>query len=690
MKNTLGVITLNLLLAGCFSACGKQPQAAEENGARVALLSNHWNTSTSNRTIAELDGRNWSGPLPALEDITKGFSIRFNADFSIPNRDRCLLQIPGVLDVCLRQHNPLDRDKQNYPAFKMADGSVPVLEAVISLKTPMEGKVEKMPVGIPLAMLESPLGRHDVLLNFTGARWTMYVDGQLLDNDFPLGYPLAEQMDKWEINPDFVSKAELVYPAVAPVRKEGTVRGDGSQVQFWTPAGHNTWVGDVVSLYHKDTYHLFYLYDRRGHQSKLGRGGHYFEHLSTKDFKHWTEHEAAVPVEEQWETFGTGTPFVYDDKLCISYGYHTTRIYPREQTTLPELYEYLDKKGHTGAFDRHQMRGVAAGASYSVSEDGVHFAKTGVLFHPCENPSIYVDPEGRLKMLANYGAQGTWASDSVNGGWHCLNENFPLGGDCTFFFHWGDYDYIIGGFTRLWSKRAEQPDSAYKDMVASGVDFYNGLCVPTISRIFDNRYVMAGWMWMKAWGGPLVIHELVQLPDGRIGTKWMDELVLVTLNRKVAVEASSNQAQNIPCRSFLLTFDVNPTAADGRLSVCLLPSADKALQDACEWRLDNKRRRAQYSFVTARADCDEKTLREGGAPQSGRNYAIEQLPDTDGPFTVRMLVKASDKFDGTMVDTEIAGKRTMISYREKLFVDRLQFACDKMEITNLKVVPLAE
>ena len=57
---------------------------------------------------------------------------------------------------------------------------------------------------------------------------------------------------------------------------------------------------------------------------------------------------------------------------------------------------------------------------------------------------------------------------------------------------------------------------------------------------------------------------------------------------------------------------------------------------------------------------------------------------------MRMLVKASDKFDGTMVDTEIAGKRTMISYREKLFVDRLQFACDKMEITNLKVVPLAE
>ena len=88
----------------------------------------------------------------------------------------------------------------------MADGSVPVLEAVITIKTPMEGKAEKMPIGIPLAMLDNPLGRHDILLNFTGAKWTMYVDGQLLDNDFPLGYPVAEQMNQWEINPDFVSR----------------------------------------------------------------------------------------------------------------------------------------------------------------------------------------------------------------------------------------------------------------------------------------------------------------------------------------------------------------------------------------------------------------------------------------------------------------------------------------------------
>ena len=126
------------------------------------------------------------------------------------------------------------------------------------------------------------------------------------------------------------------------------------------------------------------------------------------------------------------------------------------------MHKYLNKNGHTNTFQRHNISEVAAGSSYSVSSDGIHFQKTGILFHPCENPSIYIDPRGKLKMLANYGSKGTWTSDSVAGGWHCINENFPLGGDCTFFFHWGNYDYIIGGFTHLWSKQTTLPDSTYQ------------------------------------------------------------------------------------------------------------------------------------------------------------------------------------------------------------------------------------
>lgn len=687
MKRNLLTAGLCLLIAGGMVSC---EQVKEQEGSRVELLNNSWKLTLPEDAWSELNREVPEQTLSACPDMEKGFSICCKLNLAAPTFDRHLLEIPEVLDVCLKQHNPLNRDRQNYPAYRMKDGSVPVLEAGLTLKSPIDGREERMTVGFPLAMLSQPFGEHELVLNFSGTRWTMFVDGELVDNDFPIGYPVAEKMKNWKMDTSFVSCAELFYPAIQPERKSGMSAGVKPQIQYWTPTGHNAWVGDVVSLYYQGRYHLFYLYDRRGHQSKFGKGGHYFEHLSTADFRHWTEHEAAVPIDEQWETFGTGTPFVWNNQLCISYGYHTTRIYPREQTTLPAMYEYLEKNGYTGSFDRHELPGVAAGSSYSVSDDGIHFRKTGTLFHPCENPSIYVDPHGKLKMLANYGARGTWTSDSISGGWHCLDENFPLGGDCTFFFHWGDYDYIIGGFTRLWSKKTAQPDSAYQDLVAAGLDFYNGMSVPTIAEIPNGRFLMAGWLWMKAWGGPLVIHELVQHPDGRIGTKWMDELLPVT-GQSQTVAADEEIVDQLPSTSFLLTLDVVPQNKDYRLGLSLLPSSEMGCQDACTWSIDGASQRAQYSG-TAGPDWAnrERSLREGGAPQQCRNYAIENLIDTDKPFTVRMVVKGSDKFDGTVLDTEIAGKRTMISYREKLTVERLKFHTEHVSLQNIKIAPLAD
>ena len=656
--------------------------------ARIELLSNSWTMVDNADPVSVLDRSRISEFLPVTVDIRNGFTVSFKAQFQEPTQERRILEIPGVLEVNLRSHNPLDRDRQNYPAYPMSDGSVPVIEAVLYLVSPVDGNVSPMPVGIPLAMLDIPFGKHDVALNFDGVRWTMYVDGHLLDNDFPFGYPDVEKLKSWNIDPEFVTDAEIRFPA-SDFRRVATVK-NSAPVQYWSPFGHNSWVGDVVSLFYDNTYHLFYLYDRRGHQSKLGRGGHYFEHLSTKDFIHWTEHEAAVPIEEQWETFGTGTPFVADGKLCISYGYHTTRLFPREQTTLPEMFDYLERHGHAGTFNRQGMNGIAAGSSYSVSEDGVNFKKTGMLFHPCENPSIYIDPQGKLKMLANYGAKGTWAADSVNGNWRCVNKDFPSGGDCTFFFNWGDYDYIIGGFTNLWSRKSDDEDKSYRNVVASGEDFYNGLCVPSVTKIFDNRYVMAGWTWLKAWGGLLVIHELVQFQDGRIGTKWMEELMPAVSGKSMDIPSHTDVITTLPVSSFILTFDVVPgVSPENSLTINLFPEINRGVQNSFEWRVFEGGGRAQYSRTGIKSSR-EKSLREGGEPHRGGNYAIENLINTDKPFKVRMIVKYSQKYDGSIVDTEIAGSRTMVTYREKLKTGRMQFCTNGMTVSNVRLTPLAE
>ena len=76
-------------------------------------------------------------------------------------------------------------------------------------------------------------------------------------------------------------------------------------IQYWTPTGTNSWVGDVTLVNFKDRLHVFYLYDERHHQSYGGRGGHIFKHLSSPDLQTWEEHPIAVGKDEEWEWIGT-------------------------------------------------------------------------------------------------------------------------------------------------------------------------------------------------------------------------------------------------------------------------------------------------------------------------------------------------------------------------------------------------
>lgn len=650
----------------------------------LQLLTLLWFFNPSQPALSTLTAEKPQATFAAPANADHGFTIRFTVDLNKVRGERSVLEIPGVLDVRLLEQGSSDRNRQNYPAFRMPDGSLPVLEATLTLHSTEHPDWKTMTIGIPLAMLKEPKAPHEVVLQFTGVRWTLYVDGRLLDNDFPFGYPRMGEKPSWRLDPEHVKTASLYVPAIELQVKKAETPEVASTVQYWTPPGHNSWVGDVVTCFHGGRYHVFYLYDRRHHQSKFGCGAHYFEHLSTRDFRTWTEHEAATPLEEQWECIGTGTPFAFDGKLHLSYGLHTTRVYPKERTTLPLQWEYLKSHGRTRGFARDAAPGFPAGSTYAVSTDGVsHFRKSHVLFHPCENPSVYVDPDGRLRMMANYGSNGIWASDAIDGGWHCVNPGFPPGGDCTFFFRWGKFDYIIGGFKNLWSKPAEAPISAYVDVVARGQDFYDGLGVPAITEVPGGRFLMAGWLAVRGWGGTLVFRELIQSPDGRIGSKWLEEVTpKAGPPRRLAETLSETAAFPSGDRPFLLTFDVQPAQAGGRLGVSFLPGQGE--QAGCELQVRPADRRAQFGAAQANAFAPrEKSLREGGGPQ-----AIENLIAVDRPFSVRVIVKGDDKLGGSLVDAEIAGSRTMISYRPDLSVRRLAFRVEGLELKNIQIAPL--
>ena len=97
---------------------------------------------TAQPSMIELSSLSWQfntdrQPAPAEfaapANTTNGFTVKLTVDLKKFDGKKTIVEIPEVLKVRLRQHDPLERKWQNYPAFKMPDGTVPVLEATIVL-----------------------------------------------------------------------------------------------------------------------------------------------------------------------------------------------------------------------------------------------------------------------------------------------------------------------------------------------------------------------------------------------------------------------------------------------------------------------------------------------------------------------------------------------------------------------------
>jgi hypothetical protein len=70
------------------------------------------------------------------------------------------------------------------------------------------------------------------------------------------------------------------------------------------------------------------------------------------------------------------------------------------------------------------------------------------------------------------------------------------------------------------------------------------------------------------------------------------------------------------------------------------------------------------------------------------NYAIENLIGIDKPFQVRLLLKDDPRMGGTLIDAEIAGQRTMITFRPGLRVRKLIFRTEGVELDNVGIASL--
>lgn len=131
----------------------------------------------------------------------------------------------------------------------------------------------------------------------------------------------------------------------------------------------------------------------------------------------------------------------------------------------------------------------------------------------------------------------------------------------------------------------------------------------------------------------------------------------------------------------------------------------------CELQLDTVRGRAQWSdaaergfakaLPSGREILEAKHAGEAWAAKGcrypdfhshGRNFCSENVRGLDRPFAVRVIVFRDPKMNGSVVDAEIAGQRTLVSCRPGLLAKSAVVAAEGtgLRVSDVKASELAD
>ena len=191
----------------------------------------------------------------------------------------------------------------------------------------------------PLELTSSVKDGDSVSVIIYGYRIELYVNGELKDEEWPIGERFFKIGDNV-----ICDKTVKVMECGEEEKDIPSVISTFENAEGWRPE-ENVFVGDCMPYRKNDEYHVLYLKDRHHHRSKWGMGAHQWELISTKDFKTWSIHPMAVPITKDWEgSICTGSWIEKDGR---EYLYYTIR----------------------------RAYGLPAIICRSVSNDGYHFEK---------------------------------------------------------------------------------------------------------------------------------------------------------------------------------------------------------------------------------------------------------------------------------------------------------------------------
>lgn len=620
-----------------------------------------------------------------------------------------ILNIGGSVKIVQRLLTPEDKaslsgyeTSEGYFQKTDENGCVPVVEVLINMHSKERPGWKKMQLGINTLMYD--ITEKDLYIVYDTVNFRLVYDGAVVNSNLPFG-TLDKPADTAAVNRELTSGI-VFSDKISTAKYCRRVETLDKKLNFYTPYGHNTFIGDVVNFYHDGVYHLLYMPDRHHHGNRWGGGGHHFEHMVTRDFVDWEDVGPIWDVTEQWQSTGTGTMFFHNGKYYVAYGLHTSRTVPEDRVCSREMREYALKNGETKiiTYDELKKRGMyPGGANYSVSDDGIHFERGEKVFSGCENPSIY-SIGGSLVMYAGYGDCSAWSSEEIDKPWHLLSklkfESFEKAvmrnsSECPSFFEWNGYKYLIMGVTGFW--RTEKDSDEYIEYASKGFDVYEGLSVPMAAKTDGNRVILAGWVGGMGWGSMVVHRELVQYENGDLGMKWVPEMFPEVCKTEIKRNTSGEIRIDEKCPYY---FEAEVDPGEGKTAEIRFADGKG---DVCELRMDFEKKTAQYAGCRDGETAADilpmykaiNTVEQTGfgfdiapetLPHRCGDFAIAHVRYPEKPFKVRVLIYWFEKNGSTVIDTEIAGTRTLLTNRKGVALRSISSGANVKNVGLFKAV----
>jgi hypothetical protein len=621
----------------------------------------------------------------------------------------------------------------------------------------------------------------------------MYLDGNLVDCTFPVGTlrmnaaPVRIGSGQGETGNGFQGKIEGVSIWNRALSEAEIVRIAGGEkavaeasleifgekpalAMHYLPKWPNAWINETVGADYGGAYHIYYSVWSRG----FGVSAICELHTaSSKDLGDWYDDGIAIPIDRQWEGYWLGEmpPRLINGKLSIAYCNSGPAGLGARAPELLEIVrpEYRDGKRVYSVeefeqADVHLPEKLPRGCFISQSEDGIRFEKSDVHYGTYHSPSFMTDDD-YPGLLFYPGHNATLYASRDGKTWEFFRDDLiPTGketgykhtDECWHHYEWNGWHYMFAGVNlgSYMSRKAMGPywagaNGQFEDeYTPTRFTLSRGFGALSVFKTRDNRTIVMGMVphfpegLQNRVGGTLIVHEVVQHPDGQLGSKWVRELVPET-GRPIDWKASSSQRgvdikdrqiriaadglTHVPVsgapRAYILSATVVPEGQVKAFGLNINGGAADQLPGT-ELRFEPAEERVQYGRAAAdvlapRSPASKQEAVEMGiqpvsdrekdkppeevywkeyrsSPIWGNEYALSHTGGIDKPFKLEVMVHQvahNDKERNPIwiIDANIDDQVAMVNKRvEMQNIGNLSFFANNgtVRFENIKIRPL--